>query len=80
MLLPREFFESLNDGDEYLTILMKRDDFNEIPKNSVNKMVVNTVRKNNKVFETDPTHIALSKKSRDAKKELRNYEFKINYK
>jgi len=79
MLLPREFFESLKDGDEYFSILIKRDDYGLIPQIVRENAVVNSVKKKNLFFNDDLTHKALAKKARDSKKALMDYEFKMNY-
>ena len=77
-LQRREFFEMLEDDQQYLSCLTTEEAYNEIPEYIRDQMVINEIRQDNPAFKNDPIHKELVKKTGQAKKELRDYEYKIN--
>ena len=76
----QEFFASLNDGEEYFSLLCDKDTYIEIPQELMTYIVVNSIRQKNESFKDDEAHKELVKKLRKAKKELQDYEYdKNNY-
>mgnify|MGYP003656985442 FL=1 len=76
----QEFFGSLEDGQQYLSCFTTEEFYLMIPQEIRDTMLVNEIRQQNSDFDNDPTHKQLKKTYRDAKKELRNYEYKVNHK
>lgn len=79
-LTTREFFDSLEDGQQYLSCFTTEEAYALIPREVQEKMLINEIRQTNDSFKNDEAHKALTKKLRTAKGELRDYEFKINHK
>lgn len=78
-LTTEQFFGSLEDGQQYLSCFTTEEFYNLIPREVQEQMLVNEIRQENKDFKDDPMHKALNKKYRDAKKQLRNYEYDVNH-
>lgn len=78
MLTSQKFFEDLREGDEYLNCFMTKEVYSGIELENRERICVNTVRKTNDKFKTDETHRSLSKNVSKAKKELLDYEYKLN--
>ena len=74
-LSSREFFESLEDGQQYLSCFTTEEAYAKIPREVQREMVINEIRQTNASFKDDPYHKALKDKQRKAKNELRDYEF-----
>ena len=77
-LQRREFFEMLEEDQQYLSCLTTEEAYNEIPEYIRAQMVINEIRQDNPVFKNDPVHKELVNKKYKANKELRDYEYKIN--
>jgi|TARA_Y100000310_G_C20602106_1_gene773583 hypothetical protein len=80
MIDSRSFFDNLQEGEDYVSLLLTKDVFNQIPKNIMDKVSVSSIRQKNSSFKNDPSHKAILSKISKAKKELREYEFNINNK
>jgi len=78
MLSNKEFFQELREEEEWLSAIMTKETYNGIDFELKQRMVVGDVRKKNKAFELDENHKGLVKKMSKAKKDLIDYEFKIN--
>jgi hypothetical protein len=74
-LSSREFFERLEDGQEYLSCFTTKEAYALIPREVQREMSINEVRQTNYAFKDDPYHKTLKDKQRKAKNELRDYEF-----
>jgi hypothetical protein len=77
-LTSEEFFGSLEDGQQYMSIFTSEEYYNLIPEDIQREMVINEIRQTNVNFKDDPIHKNLVSNYAKAKKELRNYEYKIN--
>lgn len=73
----KEFYEELQDGQEYVSALIAKDDFLAIPDDLRNRMYF-TIRQINCKFREDETHCKLVAAISKAKKDLLNYEFDYN--
>ncbi len=80
MITSQQFFQDLREGDEYLNCFMTKEVYSGIELENRQRICVNTVRKANDQFKNDETHKNLSKSLSKAKKELLDYEFKLNNK
>ena len=74
MTIP-EFFNQLEDGEEYLSILCTKQTFSKL---NTDGLVINSVRKKNESFKDDEQHKELVKKLRKTKKALQDYEYEKN--
>lgn len=79
-LTTQEFFSSLEEGEQYISCFTSEEFYNMIPQEIRDNMLVNEIRQINEELESDPIHQALKKEYGKAKRELRNYEYKINQK
>jgi len=79
MLSNKQFFEQLEDGQEYLNCFMTKETHAKINPELRTLIAVNEVRQKNRSFEKDETHKELLKKSLKAKKDLTDYEFNKNH-
>ena len=77
MTLP-EFFNQLEEGEEFLSLLCTKDTYSLIPTNL--PIVINSIRQKNESFAVDNTHKELVKSLRKAKKDLQDYEYEQNNK
>jgi len=77
-MTSNQFFEQLNEGEEYLSLLCTKDIYSLIPMDLTKEIVINNIRKKNESFKEDEQHKELVKKLRKAKKELQNYEYDKN--
>ena len=75
-----EFFDQLNEGDEYLSILCTKQIYSKIPSELLDVMSISSVRQKNESFKDDLEHKELVKGLSRAKKELQNYEYYKNNK
>ena len=74
----KAFFKQLPDGREYVTLITTKTTFNLIDEVLRGQIVVTSIRVKNTLYEDDPIYKELANIERKAKKELRDYEFKIN--
>ena len=79
MTLP-EFFNQLNEGEEYLSILCTKQAYAKMPSELLDIMSISSVRQKNESFKDDTDHKELVKSLRKAKKDLQNYEYEQNNK
>lgn len=77
MTVP-EFFNQLEEGDEYLSLLCTKQVYASIDPLLVDKIAINNIRQKNESFKEDDNHKDLVKKLRKAKKELQDYEYRKN--
>lgn len=77
-LTSEEFFGSLEDGQQYMSLFTSEEFYNLIPDEIKEQMVVNEIRQTNIIYKEDPVHNELVKNYTKAKKELRNYEYNLN--
>lgn len=75
----KEFQESLNNGDEYTTLIMKMQTYNGLDFENDELIYQSAIRQHNDIFKEDETHNSIKKKISKAKAELRNYEFDKNH-
>ena len=76
----KEFFEELQEGQEWCNCFMTKEVYNGIDFELKEQIVLNSVRQHNDMFKDDEHHKKLIAKKRKANKELMDYEFKINHK
>jgi len=74
-LTTREFFDSLEDGQQYLSCFTTEEWYAKIPNKVQEKMLINEIRQTNDAFKNDDHHKSLQKKYKQAKSELRDYEY-----
>lgn len=74
----QEFFNQLEEGDDYLSLLCTKQTYASIDPLLVDLIVLNSVRQKNESFKEDVNHKELVSKLRKAKKELQNYEYRKN--
>jgi uncharacterized membrane-anchored protein YhcB (DUF1043 family) len=79
-LTSREFFDGLEDGQQYLSCFTTEEAYALIPKEVQEQMLINEIRQTNDAFKEDDMHRALKKDYNKAKSALRNYEFDKNHK
>ena len=78
-LSSREFFESLEDGQQYISCFTTEEAYAKIPREVQREMVINEIRQTNDAFKNDETHKDLKKNFNKAKGELRDYEYLKNH-
>jgi hypothetical protein len=76
----KAFFESLENGDEYVTLITTKEVYNQIDVDLRPLIVLSGIRQKNDDFKNDETHKELRSNERNAKKELRDYEYLKNNK
>ncbi len=74
----KAFYESLKEGEEYMTIITTKDVYGCIDQYLRVNMVITSVNQKNESFKDDNHHKELVSKVSKAKKQLRDYEFSIN--
>ena len=79
-MLSKEFFNSLQDGEEYLNVFMTKDTYSVINEELRPLMVLNQVRQKNSSFVNDDNHKELLKNKLKADKAIIDYEFNTNNK
>ena len=77
-LSPQRFFEQLEDGEEYFTVMMYKETFNVLAGEWLEHVSFSS-RIKNESFKTDIIHKGLVKVKRKANKELRDYEYLKNH-
>lgn len=80
MISNKDFFEQLQEGQEYLNCFMTKEVYNGIDFELRQLMTDPEIRQKNKAFVSDETHKELVKRVTKAKKDLMNYEYDINHK
>tara|TARA_R110002051_G_scaffold260612_1_gene320394 strand:- start:1853 stop:2101 length:249 start_codon:yes stop_codon:yes gene_type:complete len=76
----KDFKNSLRDSEEYTTLIIPMNAYNGLNFEMDELIYQGDIRQHNSKFESDETHKELVKRSSEAKKQLRNYEFKLNHK
>ncbi len=76
----KAFYESLKEGQEYMTIITTKDVYGRIDQYLRADMVITSVNQKNESFKDDKHHKKLVSKVSKAKKELRDYEYLKNNK
>ena len=79
-MTSQEFFGSLEEGQQYLSCFTTEEFYLMIPQEIRDNMLINEIRQQNKQFKDDPIHKKLTSDYRNAKKQLRNYEYDVNNK
>lgn len=77
MTIP-EFFDLIDNGKSYLTLLCTEETYKEIPEDLRSKLVISSIRQKNESFKDDPVHKGFVKNLRKAKKDLSDYEYNKN--
>jgi hypothetical protein len=80
MITSQELFAELREGDEYLSLMCKKEVYSGIELELRERIVVNDIRQKNSKFKEDEVHQELVKNMSKAKKELIKYEFNQNHK
>ncbi len=75
MTIP-EFFNHIEEGEEYLTLFCTKGSYSQIPKHLT--VVISSVRQKNESFKDDEIHKDLVKKLSKARRELSDYEYLKN--
>lgn len=76
----KAFFESLDNGEEYVTLITTKEVYNQIDVDLRPLIVLSGIRQKNDDFKNDEIHKELRSNERNAKKELRDYEYLKNNK
>lgn len=77
-LTSEEFFRTLEDGQQYMSILTSEEYYDLIPREVQEQMVINEIKQINTNLKEDIIHKKLLSDYYKARKALRNYEFNIN--
>tara|TARA_R110000823_G_C15587351_1_gene463826 strand:+ start:138 stop:389 length:252 start_codon:yes stop_codon:yes gene_type:complete len=75
----KEFYEELQEGDEYAIVTMMVNDYHSLPDNIKGKSTVKVLQKSC-LFDQDEIHCQLVKEISKANKKLRDYEYNKNNK
>lgn len=78
-LTTNEFFDQLQDGDEWMNCFFHKQQMQYIPESVQMYMCINEIRQQNDKFDGDEVHKELVKDISKAKRALRNYEYNINH-
>ena len=78
-LTSREFFEGVDDGQQYLSCFTTEEVYAKIPREVQREMVINEIRQTNNLFKDDEMHKDLKRKYNASKRDLRDYEFTKNH-
>lgn len=79
MKRSKEFFQELQEGQEYYNCLMTKQVYNGISHVLREQIAISSIRQKNGVFENDNTHKELVKQVRKSRAKLDEYEFKKNH-
>lgn len=75
----KEFFEELQDLEEYAILMMRMEIYHELDEYTKANSTLK-IKQKNEAFVNDPVHKHYVKEVSKAKKALENYEFDVNNK
>lgn len=75
----KEFFQELQEGQEYYNCLMTSEVYNGITHELRELICVSSIRQKNSQFENDEQHQELVRQMSKARAKLQEYEFKTNH-